>query len=50
MAPATEYYGQQFSSIIPSIGSHGLGLVARFFAKKLHLLVYISFSSVYALS
>jgi hypothetical protein len=32
-----------------SIGSHGLGLVARFVAKNLHLF-YISFSSVYALS
>jgi hypothetical protein len=31
----------QFSSIIPSIGSHGLGLVARFVAKNLHLLVQL---------
>jgi hypothetical protein len=32
---------QQFSSFIPSIGSHGLGLVARFVAKNLHLLVQL---------
>jgi hypothetical protein len=31
----------QFSSIIPSIGSHGLDLVARFVAKNLHLLVQL---------
>jgi hypothetical protein len=36
----------QFSSIILSIGSHGLGLVARFVAKNVHLLFYVGFSSV----
>jgi hypothetical protein len=40
----------QFSSIIPSIGSHGLGLVARFVAKNFAPSCPISFSSVYALS
>jgi hypothetical protein len=50
MALAIEILVPQFSSIILSIGSLGLGLMARFFAKNLHILFYISFSSGYALS
>jgi hypothetical protein len=50
MALAIEIFVPLFSLITLSIGSHGLGLEARFFAKNLHFLFYISFSSGYALS
>jgi hypothetical protein len=41
---------QQFSSIMPSIGSHGLDLVARFVAKNFAPSCPISFSYVHPLS
>jgi hypothetical protein len=50
MALAIEILVPQVSSVILSIGSHVLGLVARFCAKNLHLLFYVSGSSGYALS
>jgi hypothetical protein len=50
MALAIEILVLQFSSIILSIGPHGLGLVTGFCAKNLHLLFYISFSSGYVVS
>jgi hypothetical protein len=50
MALAIEILVPQFSSVILSIGSHGLGLVAKFFGKKFALsFIYISFGSGYAL-
>jgi uncharacterized membrane protein len=40
MALAIEIMVSQFSSVILSIGSHGLGLVARFVAKKIAPFLY----------
>jgi hypothetical protein len=40
----------QILHLIPCVGFHGLGLLARFVTKKFHLRFYRSFRFVYALS